>query len=320
MLRRLTMLFIASVLVGLVASSGIAALVSSSPGPILQEESADKKKQDEEKPQSETEDEPAEEEEEVDPAVAAYEELDKAHQKARREFIKEVRSASGDERMKLIMSGGPSKEFAQKFMDYAKEYAGSENEFKAIRFAATNGDDDIVSAAMEIMADKFADDKQLVTFLASFGRAVQFPNQTHIDFLELLISKSSEEAVKGASLYAKFSLFKSVPMMKESLAERADLADVVPAATQKFLKEMETGEKFNAMLEEMLGEVAEKYGDVKFGRSTLGKLAGDELYVTKYLTVGKVAPDIEGVDLDGEEFKLSDYRGKVVLLDFWGDW
>lgn len=36
--------------------------------------------------------------------------------------------------------------------------------------------------------------------------------------------------------------------------------------------------------------------------------------------IGSVAPDIEGVDTDGVRFKLSDYRGKVVVLDFWGDW
>lgn len=36
--------------------------------------------------------------------------------------------------------------------------------------------------------------------------------------------------------------------------------------------------------------------------------------------VGATAPDIEGIDLDGVGFKLSDYRGKVVFLDFWGDW
>src|SRR5215212_8181026 len=38
------------------------------------------------------------------------------------------------------------------------------------------------------------------------------------------------------------------------------------------------------------------------------------------LNVGNEAPDIEAEDLDGETFKLSDYRGKVVMLDFWGDW
>ena len=35
---------------------------------------------------------------------------------------------------------------------------------------------------------------------------------------------------------------------------------------------------------------------------------------------GSLAPEIQGNDLDGASFKLSDYRGKVVMLDFWGDW
>jgi peroxiredoxin len=38
------------------------------------------------------------------------------------------------------------------------------------------------------------------------------------------------------------------------------------------------------------------------------------------LTVGKVAPEIVGRDLDGTPMKLSDYRGKVVALIFSGEW
>ena len=38
------------------------------------------------------------------------------------------------------------------------------------------------------------------------------------------------------------------------------------------------------------------------------------------LQVGMEVPDIEGEDLDGVSFRLSDYRGRVVLLSFWGDW
>ena len=38
------------------------------------------------------------------------------------------------------------------------------------------------------------------------------------------------------------------------------------------------------------------------------------------LTIGKTAPDIAGEDLDGIEFRLSDYRGSVVVLTFSGDW
>jgi cytochrome oxidase Cu insertion factor (SCO1/SenC/PrrC family) len=40
----------------------------------------------------------------------------------------------------------------------------------------------------------------------------------------------------------------------------------------------------------------------------------------KALAIGKIAPEIEAEDIDGVKFKLSDYRGKVVVLDFWGDW
>jgi peroxiredoxin len=41
------------------------------------------------------------------------------------------------------------------------------------------------------------------------------------------------------------------------------------------------------------------------------------LFELRQLAIGKQAPEIEGQDQDGERFKLSDYRGKVVLLDFW---
>jgi hypothetical protein len=36
--------------------------------------------------------------------------------------------------------------------------------------------------------------------------------------------------------------------------------------------------------------------------------------------IGKPAPEITGEDIDGKPLKLSDYRGKVVVLDFWGNW
>lgn len=314
MLRRLLVLFIASMLVGWLGTDGFASAFTFHNGPGLQEKTKDEKKQEDEKESDE-----AEEEEEVDPAVEAFEKLQKESSTAQREFIKKVRAADPDERMELFNSGNPSKEFAAKFLNYAKEFSGSENEFAAVRMAAQNGNDDVVREAMEIMLEKFSDRRELASFLQRFDRSVQFPAAVHMEFLDSLISKSSTDSVKGAAAYAKYTLLKGVPDMQQMLASDESIAKMLPDATIEFLK-METGDKFNEKLEAMLTQLAKDYADVKLGRSTIGEMAEGELFVFKYLSVGKVAPDIEGIDLDGEDFKLSDYRGKVVLLDFWGDW
>ena len=41
---------------------------------------------------------------------------------------------------------------------------------------------------------------------------------------------------------------------------------------------------------------------------------------TTGLQIGQQAPDFESEDLDGKPVKLSDLRGKVVVLDFWATW
>lgn len=64
----------------------------------------------------------------------------------------------------------------------------------------------------------------------------------------------------------------------------------------------------------------EKYGDVKIPYGdTIAQQAKTELFEIRYLAVGKDAPEIAGEDQDAKEFKLSDYRGKVVLLYFWSE-
>jgi hypothetical protein len=71
-------------------------------------------------------------------------------------------------------------------------------------------------------------------------------------------------------------------------------------------------------IEAVLEQAVEKYADVKLpDGGTVGERAKAELFAIRHLSVGKVTPDIEGEDQDGKRFKLSDYRGKVVLLDFW---
>ena len=66
--------------------------------------------------------------------------------------------------------------------------------------------------------------------------------------------------------------------------------------------------------------IAAEYGDVARGRRMLKDSSEMAIKNLTVLAVGQPAPEIAGEDLDGVAFKLSDYRGKVVMLDFWGDW
>ncbi|MEJ7638325.1 MAG: TlpA family protein disulfide reductase, partial [Singulisphaera sp.] len=73
--------------------------------------------------------------------------------------------------------------------------------------------------------------------------------------------------------------------------------------------------------EALMDRVAEFYADVPHNDKRrkpgpLGEAAGFYLHDLRDLAVGKPAPEIEGIDLDGRRFRLSDYRGKVVVLDF----
>jgi len=72
-------------------------------------------------------------------------------------------------------------------------------------------------------------------------------------------------------------------------------------------------------IESLFEQAAKEYADVKFRSGTVGETAKSELYDIRHLGVGKVAPDIAGKDQNGKQFKLSDYRGKVVLLYFWSE-
>ncbi len=53
---------------------------------------------------------------------------------------------------------------------------------------------------------------------------------------------------------------------------------------------------------------------------TLNGLAQTQLNELRFRAVGRPAPDITGDDLDGRPLKLRDYRGQVVLLNFWATW
>ena len=52
----------------------------------------------------------------------------------------------------------------------------------------------------------------------------------------------------------------------------------------------------------------------------LGEAAAADLFELDHLLVGCEAPELEGVDVDGAPLRLSDLRGEVVRVVFWGFW
>jgi thiol-disulfide isomerase/thioredoxin len=78
--------------------------------------------------------------------------------------------------------------------------------------------------------------------------------------------------------------------------------------------------KSAADAESMLVKVAKEYGDAPISGTTIGKIADKGLFFVRNLLVGKAAPEVVGHDLDGKADKLSDYKGKVVVLDIWATW
>ena len=74
------------------------------------------------------------------------------------------------------------------------------------------------------------------------------------------------------------------------------------------------GEADQAKARELFELAISEYDDTAAGERAVEMLAG------LALRPGKPAPNFEASTIDGHSFQLSDYEGKVVLLDFYGFW
>jgi peroxiredoxin len=117
--------------------------------------------------------------------------------------------------------------------------------------------------------------------------------------LKAVIEKNKNRDEKAAALYALGAIhFKNFDAS----------ADRVSAAASKD-KALECFQQLNS-----------DYADVTIQGFKLSDITAKMLFEMTNLQVGCEAPEIEGKDAGGVAFKLSDYRGKYVIVIFWGGW
>lgn len=188
------------------------------------------------------------------------------------------------------------KRYLPLFQQAAKKHAGTEEGAQALlqimQIAPAAGDQAAIKSSLEQFRSDAYITLPIMEQVAANTMYLYLPNAKNVrdDFLKKLIEKSPHDNVKAAAM---FVLASSV------IENRGTGGDTVS--------------RDDAM--KMLHELKDKYAATRYG-----KQADGYIFAAENLQIGQTAPDIEGEDENGVKFKLSEYRGKVVVLDFWGFW
>jgi hypothetical protein len=159
--------------------------------------------------------------------------------------------------------------------------------YAANTFPGSSADKGTAKGILERVSKRFLSDPKLVELLEQSTRLVAVVgNEEGNKFLETVVAGTKDDQVKAWAFYWQSWLLKRSTPNEEQKAKAAELT----AAAEKLAK----------------GELADKLNAPKFQQERL--------------QIGMEVPDIVGEDVDGVPFKLSDYRGKVVVVDFWGFW
>jgi len=272
-------------------------------------------------PQAKTE--PPKQQPPQSPAAEQYQALLKEYNAALQDYSKAIQAAqTDDERQKVFEQKYPQpQKYAPRFLKLAQDFPKDPAAVDALVWVATRaGSGPEVAQALEILArDHVASDKigQVCASLVYATSAQAEP------FLKDVLAKNPDRGVRGQAALALGQYLKrqaeTVRGLKEDPTRQPRLAAQYGAdrVTQMM------GQDPDAILKEaekLFEGIAKDYADVKVFNRPLGPTAEGELFELRHLSVGQVAPEIEAEDIDGVKFKLSDYRGKVVMLDFWGHW
>jgi len=185
------------------------------------------------------------------------------------------------------------KEAAELIWDRLKEKTESAD-LETLGIVGLSAGSEASSAAFSAILEHHADDKNLAKIL------VTVPSKPNSGY-EAVVKSVAKDGEGDLQAQAAVSLIKYIKVRDRGL-DRAKLSE----------------EKLS-VLDQEKQELTELLSTLD-GDSELHKEAQSELFEIKHLSPGAEAMDIVGTDLDGSELRLSDYRGKVVFLDFWGDW
>jgi peroxiredoxin len=109
----------------------------------------------------------------------------------------------------------------------------------------------------------------------------------------------------------------------EEMFEKCKMADNAFAGFYTYFAVTRNSSDYVDNYEKLLVQVKDKYGsdnsDYQLFKGYVDKIKQRKVANQK-VQRGEIAPDIAMQGPDGTEYRLSDLRGKVVLLDFWAAW
>ncbi len=208
-------------------------------------------------------------------------------------------------------------DYAEKFMKLAKASIDDPAAADALAWIVTNMRGQPISKkAVELLLEHHPESKNVGTALEMIAYNVSAETET---LLRRVMKSSSSHSVQGHASFALAQTLKRTNQYVEMLDDEArakSLAQYYGDDYLAFLKAKKS-EDLKREIEELYDRVVEDFSDVS---GKLADRAKRELFEIRHLSVGCEAPEIAAEDVDGTAFKLSDYRGKVVMLDFWGNW
>lgn len=177
----------------------------------------------------------------------------------------------------------------------------------------------------ERVADELAKHHMAREGMGDLCRSLLDGQAGHEQMVRELSRTSPHASVRGLATFALAEkLQERIALVQEAKNARspkavAELESYVGQGRVQSLRATDD-EELRRQAIEMLRIVLRDHADVKLRRGTLGDVARGQLFELEHLSVGQVAPEITGEDVAGLPMKLTDFRGKVVLLDFWGNW